>query len=122
MKKRSEETTRKISWLLELEKRPRTLNEHYYRDYRDKFFAYYRAEHHATNTGLANLLRLYDDSPSSTYLDPANRDNIRAVLNGLHHIGLSGVRAVDLLRLFPSDPYTPAFNIMATVRAYFQGM
>lgn len=44
------------------------------------------------------------------------------VLNGLTDIGLPGTVPTDLAKLLPADPYDPAIEIMAGVRAYFQGM
>lgn len=122
IKSHSENTSHKLTWFLELEKRPRTLNEHYYSDYRDKFVAYYRGSRRIKDKDLVTKLRRFDSSRSSTVLDTGFVEHTTAVLNGLRNIGISNVKAVDLPRLFPSDPYEPAINIMATVRAYFQGM
>ena len=44
------------------------------------------------------------------------------VLAGLAEMGMQGVKPADLPKLLPSDPLEPALSIMATVRAYFQGM
>ena len=121
IKTRGENTLHKLKWFLELEKQPRTLNEHYYSDYRDKFIAYYRGGRRHKTKDLANRLRKFDSSRSNSVLDTTFVENTTAILNGLRNIGLPNVKAVDLPRLFASDPYEPAINIMATVRAYFQG-
>jgi hypothetical protein len=42
LKTRMEQTSERLDWLLQLEDRPYTLNDHYYRDYREKFLAYYK--------------------------------------------------------------------------------
>jgi hypothetical protein len=46
---------------------------------------------------------------------------IAQVLSGLAAIGLNSVTADDLVKLLPPDRIDPALNIMADVRAYFQG-
>lgn len=109
----------RVSWLLQLEKRPRTLNEHYYSDYRDKFLAYYRGCRRTNNKDLVSKLRRFDSSRLS--IDSDFYENTNKAMTGLRGIGITGIKALDLPRLFPSDPYEPALNIMATVRAYFQG-
>jgi hypothetical protein len=43
------------------------------------------------------------------------------VLAGLAEIGIHGVKPEDLAKLIPPDAMEPALNIMADVRAYFQG-
>jgi hypothetical protein len=40
---------------------------------------------------------------------------------GLADLGFHGLQAADLAKLLPSDEMEPAINIMAEVRAYFQG-
>jgi hypothetical protein len=47
-------------------------------------------------------------------------DPITKILAGLSEIGITA-KAEDLPRLLPSDPMEAALNIMASVRAYFQG-
>ena len=66
MKTRSEETRRRLDWLLNLERRPRTLNGHYYSDYRDKFLAYYKGCRHSdTHGSLIHSLEGYRGPPNS---------------------------------------------------------
>lgn len=134
LKKCGEETRYSISWLLELEKRPRTLNDHYYTDYRDKFLAHYKGCRYASTHGslIANLESYESGSRSSNAAShssgysskrstiPDFSDSVTSILTGLQEIGLPA-EATDLPKLLPSDPYEPALHIMATVRAYFQG-
>ncbi|KAH9915501.1 P-loop containing nucleoside triphosphate hydrolase protein [Fomitopsis serialis] len=120
IKERCAETIKKVLWLLELEQQPCTLNGHYYSDYRDKFVSHYRA--HRSSSGSGSLLTKLGEYPGT---NSANRQtefqkNTAQVLSGLSAIGISGVKATDLPKLLPSDPYEPALNIMACVRAYFQ--
>ena len=59
-----------------------------------------------------------------TYPSPKNSSSsygISKVMSGLAEIGLIGVQAKDLAKLFKIDEMEPALEIMADVRAYFQG-
>ena len=120
VKKCGETTMQRIEWLIELEKRPRTLNVHYYQDYRDKFMAYYRGWRHAgSHGGIVSRLEKYSSRSASK---SEFGQSTAKVLAGLAEIGMQGVKPADLPKLLPSDPLEPALSIMATVRAYFQGM
>ena len=119
VKKCGESALSRIDWLLDLERRPRTLNTHYYQDYRDKFLAYYRAwRYMGTNGGIFGKLEKYSSRSSSK---TEFGQSTAKVLSGLVEMGITGVKASDIPRLLPSDPMEPALHIMATVRAYFQG-
>jgi hypothetical protein len=48
-------------------------------------------------------------------------NGIAKVLAGLTEMGIMGIRPQDLYRILPPDEMEPAINIMADVRAYFQG-
>ena len=109
----------RIIWLLEMEKNPRTLNRHYYVVYRDKFLAHYRLLRYAeTHGGILTLLRSFSLRKASL-ID--SEDPTRDALVALAGVGLGGLKALDLAKLLPPDPYEPALSIMASVRAYFQG-
>ncbi|KAJ6598572.1 P-loop containing nucleoside triphosphate hydrolase protein [Mycena sp. CBHHK59/15] len=60
----------------------------------------------------------YLASPQLQWKKPL--DGIQLVLSRLSAIGLSGVKAEDLVKLLPPDRLDPALNIMSDVRAYFQ--
>jgi hypothetical protein len=112
----------KITWLLELEKAPTTLNVHYYSNYKIKFLGYYKGcRDHGE---LAKKLQNYR-APTSIHPNPihgqAFQQAVHKALGGLTEAGFS-VEANDLPRLLPVDPMEPALLIMAGVRAYFQGM
>ena len=53
---------------------------------------------------------------------PGEPTGIAKVLAGLAEIGMTGVKAEDLPKLLPPDRMAPALEIMADVRAYFQGI
>lgn len=117
-----------IQWLQELEKRPRTMNDHYFSDYKDKFMALYRGERQASSHGqLVSKLKQHggtrSPSPHSRLTKsptPSVEDSTTKVLSGLTELGVT-VKSTELLKLLPADPLEPALHIMATVRAYFQG-
>jgi hypothetical protein len=50
-----------------------------------------------------------------------NKDSVNRAMTALAELGITNLPAIDLAKLLPSDPFEPALNIMADVRAYFQG-
>ncbi|OBZ65815.1 Interferon-induced GTP-binding protein Mx [Grifola frondosa] len=116
----SEPALTRIEWLLDLEKRARTLNSHYYTDYREKFLAHYKGSRSQNdNTPLVNKLQSY--KPALNHKSQTDFQLIiTKILSGLTELGLHSVTPADLPKLLPSDPYDAAIDIMAGVRAYFQ--
>ncbi|OBZ65814.1 Interferon-induced GTP-binding protein Mx [Grifola frondosa] len=108
----SQSTLSYIGWLLNLEKRPRTLNEHYYADYREKFLAYYKGCRAQSND--APLIGMLHSSRVS------GNDVVTRIMTGLTELGMHDVQPSDLPKLLPADPYDAAIEIMAGVRAYYQ--
>ncbi|KIL62477.1 hypothetical protein M378DRAFT_12811 [Amanita muscaria Koide BX008] len=124
-----ERTEERIEWLLEMEKRPATLNTHYLADYRDKFFAFYKgARAIDLNPNLHNSINSHSqqtsDAPSIDSGGSAPKvqgdSGVAKVLHGLLELGITNVNPEDIPKLLPSDPMEPALEIMAEVRAYFQ--
>ncbi|KZT65429.1 hypothetical protein DAEQUDRAFT_814318 [Daedalea quercina L-15889] len=114
---RSRATRERLAWLLALEERPRTLNDHYFRDYRDKFLAWYRG--HRTqynNTPLLQKLKKHNPSSGSSGFD----ENVRIIMAAFAALDIHDIQPIDLAKVLPSDPYETAISIMASVRAYFQ--
>jgi hypothetical protein len=102
-----------IDFLLEEEKEPFTMNDHYFRDYHSKFLAHYREARQSAKSKFIQNLKNKD-----------NGDIMAAVtetLCSLTKMGLGQVDASSLANLLPPDPMDPAIEIMADVRAYFQG-
>jgi hypothetical protein len=119
----ADRTKEKINWLMDLERRAFTLNTHYYSDYKDKFLAYYRAcreKSDDTTSQLMKVLRGYRLPTTAKGLSNSQVGMVQ-VLAALPQVGINGVKAVDLAKLLPPDPMEPALNVMAGVRAYFQG-
>lgn len=102
-------TERMTTWLLDLEKRPFSLNTHYLSDYREKFIAFYKNE------------RQRYVKPDTSSTSPPNPENVNEALAALAKLGLVGIKPEDLWKLHHSDQMEPALAIMADVRAYFQG-
>lgn len=98
------------------------MNDHYYSDYKDKFLALYRGSRQTSNNGdTVKMLTKFANHPSSSKRNsPEFAESTTKALSSLTEIGFS-VKASELLKLLPPDPWEPALHIMATVRAYFQG-
>ena len=107
----------RVSWLLALEDRPFTMNNHYLSDYRSKFLAHYKGARESCQQ--PDLMRMIQAArPVALGYSPTG---VAKVIACLAEIGMSGVRADDLAKLLPPDKMEPALEIMAGVRAYFQG-
>lgn len=110
---------KQIGWLLDLENTPYTNNTHYYNDYKEKYLAKYRLERTQCKGEARTLMQVIKDYNNDS--DYAPNTIMNEVMGNLAHIGLTGVGADDLAKLLPTDPFEPALQIMASVRAYFQG-
>jgi hypothetical protein len=119
---------------LDLEDIPFTLNHHYLSDYKEKFLTYYKAarEKVVRNKIAAQIKAFEGNSPPDTYVTAAGHRHYAAdtegeptgiakVLKGLAEMGISGTKPEDIYKILPPDTMAPAINIMADVRAYFQG-
>lgn len=124
-----------ISKLIRLEQDgPLTLNEHYLADYKDKFLSYYKGARERNRnptlakaiasvmpaTAIASFMLPTPDDGDQSY-DEEPPAPIARILSNLASIGLDAVRPEDLAKLLAPDKMDPALNIMADVRAYFQG-
>ncbi|SRR5713226_2881685 len=98
--------------LLEEEREPFTMNEHYFGDYRSKFLQYYKE---ARQKAMSQFKRNLENSDDGDMM-AAMRDT----LCSLTRMGLEA-NASSLANLLPPDRMDPAIEIMADVRAYFQG-
>lgn len=116
-------TKQQINWLMNIEKRPFTLNNHYYSDYKDKFMSYYRGcrQKYGESQLTKNLQGYKPYTPNNYTSATPFQNGMTQVIANLPQVGITGVQPVDLVRLLPPDPMEPALSIMAGVRAYFQG-
>src|SRR6266576_6288121 len=99
-----------IDSLIEEEKEPFTITDQYFMDYRSKFLAYYKD---ARREARSQFIRNLDDGDMM--------ETITETLCSLTRMGLEQANASSLANLLPPDPMDPAIEIMADVRAYFQG-
>ncbi len=104
--------------LIEIEsEEPTTVNEHYLSDYKAKYLARYRAERKlhsgsGTNVSLRNFMNGASD-PSGHFGN---------AISHLQQMGFpSDLKKEDFLRLLKPDASEEALDIMAEVRAYYQG-
>lgn len=102
-----------IESLLEEEKEPFTMNEHYFMDYRSKFLEYYKQTRQRAKSQFIRNLEDRDDGDVMAAMTDT--------LCSLTRMGLDKADASLLANLLPADPKDPAVEIMADVRAYFQG-
>ena len=108
----------RMTHCIEIEREePTTVNEHYLSDYKSKYLARYRAEKKLhSGSGNNDILRdfikgVYENHPYFT----TTRSN-------LQNMGFpSDLRREDFLRLLKPDTSEEALDIMAEVRAYYQG-
>ncbi|TFY61374.1 hypothetical protein EVJ58_g4547 [Rhodofomes roseus] len=115
---RSEATKERIRWLLDLEERPRIVNDYQYRDYRTKFLIWYKS-HRSQFHNIPLLHKLQQHIPdAASGLDEKLR--IVAEAFGALDDSLREFSPVNLVKVLRTDPYDSALDIMASVRAYFQ--
>lgn len=117
----SEQTLDRIRWFMQLEVRPRTLNEPYYCDYRNRFLGHYKGWRPKDSQARSSLTQRINDAIIDTGDEPELLGCINDVLSGLTRMGLHGTQATDLAKLLPPDPQDAGIEIMASARAYFQG-
>ncbi|KAF7428945.1 hypothetical protein PC9H_008182 [Pleurotus ostreatus] len=120
----------RIKWLISLEARPFTLNEHYLSEYKDKFLSFYKAVRQSQRNPelLASINDHLTNPPKAAVYnrsghvvtDAVQPNGIAKILSGLAEVGILGVKPEDIPKLLPSDTMEPAMTIMAEVRAYFQ--
>jgi hypothetical protein len=106
-------TAQRIDSLLEEEEEPFTMNQHYYMEYRQNFLAHYKE---ARLRAKSQFKRTLDNTGDRNVMGA-----ISETLSSLTRLGLEAANASALTKLLPSDPMDPAIEIMADVRAYFQG-
>ncbi|KAI0048161.1 hypothetical protein FA95DRAFT_1118899 [Auriscalpium vulgare] len=120
-------TKEKVTWLMDIEEHPFTMNDHYYAEYKDKFLTFYRGCRSGSSEGaLLTKLQDYDPHPPTSSLRPAQARPspfdiaVAQVISALPQIGITGTKVPELARLLGQDTMDPALHIMANVSAYFQ--
>jgi hypothetical protein len=103
----------RIDSLLEEEQEPFTMNQHYFMEYRKQFLAHYKNARQSAKSEFKRNLENRDDGNVM--------EAVTDTLLSLTRLGLEATNASVLDGLLPTDPMDPAIEIMAEVRAYFQG-
>lgn len=88
------------------------MNEHLYMEYRSNFFAHYKG---ARLREKSNFIKNLESG------DRGMKEALKETLTGLTKLELETVNLSSFAKLLPPDPMEPAIDIMADVRAYFQG-
>lgn len=110
-----------VELLTKIQRKPSPLNNPYYSDYKDKFLTYYRRvlkDSESYEMGLGAESEIFGAQQIS--LGP--KEPATAALNTPEKIEYHGSKAEDLAKLHGQDKMEPAMEVMATVRAYFQGI
>ncbi|KAI0250045.1 P-loop containing nucleoside triphosphate hydrolase protein [Lactifluus subvellereus] len=111
----AKETSKRIEFLLQVEREPSTQNKHYFKDYRRKFLALYKGLFH-THSNDAFIERLQGRGSQSSQFNSA----LDGIIANLAKIGFRDVKPLELAALQSSEEADDALKIMADVRAYFQ--
>ncbi len=112
----SKETSRRIKFLLDVEKEPSTENTHYFKDYRRKFLSFYKGLYNKDSNDKF-IERLQGRIHQSDEFTRA----LNSIIANLAKIGFYNVKPLQLAALQASEDSDDALRIMADVRAYFQG-
>ncbi|KAF9465139.1 P-loop containing nucleoside triphosphate hydrolase protein [Collybia nuda] len=120
LKKCMNNAIRHIIWLLDIEERPFTLNDHYFQDYKNKFLAHYRnAREKQCHPRLIASVQA-EAAPQLTEESPQGGSSLNRAMAALAEMGLNGLKPEDLAKLISPDGKEHALVVMADVRAYFQ--
>lgn len=124
-----ESATTTIRFLYQLEKdQTFTLNDHYLSDYKEKFKAYYSAARKEHRSGkessfLSGLAKGMNDSvyPSKNTIHRTPfAENLCTVISKLAEMGAS-ISPLELAKIIETDSSIESLEVMAEVRAYYQG-
>ncbi|KAG8941757.1 hypothetical protein FRC03_003997 [Tulasnella sp. 419] len=100
-------TIKRIKWMLRLEQRPFTQNNHYFSAYRENYLSKYKGARRRQQQG---------DSGN----DEEREQKMREALAKLTELGFSASSPEDLEKLSSSNSYEEELTVMAEVRAYWQ--
>ncbi|TRM70037.1 P-loop containing nucleoside triphosphate hydrolase protein [Schizophyllum amplum] len=112
LKKCLDKARLQITWFVEAEQDPSTLNTHYLSDYRAKE----AGEHGDIMERIRNYVPV---ATASAPGEEAQISGISKILEGFAELGMFGIKPEDFPKLLPADQMTPALEIMADVSAYF---
>ncbi|KAH9965455.1 P-loop containing nucleoside triphosphate hydrolase protein [Russula dissimulans] len=109
------ETSKRVEFLLEVEREPSTKNTHYFKDYRRKFLCFYTGLYHKDSND-----HFIERVQGRMYRSQGFIEALEIIMRNLHRIGLRNVKPLELAILQTSEDADDALRIMADVRAYFQ--
>ncbi|KAG8918972.1 hypothetical protein FRC01_001550 [Tulasnella sp. 417] len=113
-------TTKKIEGLFQSECSPYTQNEHYFFAYKTKMLTRYKIIHQEREGKSALVTALKGYNPGNVHsINNTQWSYINQAINNLQNFGMT-VKAEEFIALLPQHDMTPALDIMAEVRAYFQ--
>jgi hypothetical protein len=96
---------------------PSTRNTDYYKDYRRKFFNFYKVLfYEESNNHFVERIQEHMNQPVKF------RRALEIIMSSLPEIGFPHVKPLELALLQATEDSDDALKIMADVRAYFQGM
>lgn len=122
-------TIQRLYNLFNVEGLPFTLNHTYLKEYKDKFLQHYKEIRRRSRGQDLVVRRLAGTGSPEPELDGTTQQgaheghskDLTTLVETLQKLGLPCTPA-DLHRLLPEDECEPALDIMASVRAYFQGL
>ncbi|KAG8853986.1 hypothetical protein FRB96_007849 [Tulasnella sp. 330] len=123
IQKRFQNTLEQITSLCNSEHTPYTQNDHYFYAYKSKLLGVYKEVYRRSRKEQGIVSSLQGFVPNMRPNEENQQklfDNITAALTHLTVLGYQGLTATDLTKLLPEDENSPALEIMAEVRAYFQ--
>jgi hypothetical protein len=123
IQKRLQITEESIRNLCLTEEKPYTQNEDYFFSYRSDLLARYRSIYREScgQGAVASILQSYNPL-SQGGIVYSQWQHVNTAISSLAALGIHGVMAGDLIKLLPGDGVADsALEIMAEVRAYFQG-
>jgi hypothetical protein len=97
---------------------PFTLNTHYLADYTEKFRRHYKSIYESTQYSEL-IIDLNNYRPSDN--DEETRGTVEQALQSLRGLGIP-TTVPNLAKLLPPTPDEHALQVMAEVRAYYQGL
>ncbi|KAG9043508.1 hypothetical protein FS837_009468 [Tulasnella sp. UAMH 9824] len=115
-------TKAKIDGLVRGECEPYTQNDEYFLAYKTRMLTRYKIIHQELQ-GKANLvtaLQAYNPNNNSSTGNTSQWNYLTNAISNLSNFGIH-IKAEDFVMLLPQHDLTPALDMMAEVRAYFQG-
>ncbi|KIO31584.1 hypothetical protein M407DRAFT_67645 [Tulasnella calospora MUT 4182] len=115
-------TKGKIDGLVRGECEPYTQNDEYFLAYKTRLLTRYKIIHQELQgkTNLVTALKAYNPNNSSSTGNSSQWTYLNNAISNLSSFGIQ-IKAEDFVMLLPQHDLTPALDIMAEVRAYFQG-